>query len=161
MADEPKRQRQSEAPQRKLIPTPPIGTPVVWYKCGDKRFPVPAVILLQNTSNPGHCDLSICIGSGWLRQPNVTWAGDPKWSDANSAQVRNNGTWDKLPWYTFGPIDYAPHEELLRRQEIASLQAATAAKQRQEEFAAMATQEPNTVAVEVARAQAQMILNGV
>jgi hypothetical protein len=155
----PGRPRKEQEP-RKLLPTPPVGTPVQWFKCGDSRFPCAAVVTQVNPSAPGHLELSICIGSGWLRQPDVTWAGDPKWSDAGSAQVRNNGTWDKLPKCEFDAVDYEIHEVLLAKRQAAKEREAIEIERRRQEYEASLTAVPDPVAVEVARVQAQMIVTG-
>jgi len=166
MADEmeikrgPGRPRKEEPEQRKLLPTPPVGTPVQWFKCGDSRFPCPAVILQQNPSEPGHVELSICIGSGWLRQPDVTWAQDPKWSDGNSAQVRNNGTWEKLPQNQFTSADYVLHEHLLAKRQAAKEREAGEMERRKAEYEASLSETVDPRVLEVSRVQAQMILTG-
>jgi hypothetical protein len=155
----PGRPRKEQEP-RKLLPTPPVGTPVQWFKCGDNRFPCAAVVLQVNPSAPGHLELSICIGSGWIRQPDVTWAGDPKWSESNTAQVRNNGTWDKLPKYEFDAVDYGIHEVLLEKRQAAKEREVIEVERRKQEYEASLTATPDPIAVEVARVQAQMIVTG-
>ena len=157
----PGRPRKDEQPSgsRKLLPSPPVGTPVVWYKCGDKRFPCPAVVLENDGTEPSHLDLSICIGSGWVRQPNVTWEGDPEHQNPMAPQIRNNGAWGKCHWYEFTAADYEVHEALLLAQEQGRIRAEAEAEQRKRDFEAMSATAADPRAVQVARLQAEMILN--
>lgn len=159
LANELRQSRDESIIGLKLLPSPPVGTVVQWFKCGDKRHPCPATVLANDGNEPGHLDLSICIGSGWLRQPNVTWSGDPEYSNPLLPQVRNNGTWDKLPQYKFTEIDYEVHEQLLLRQERAKEQAAQELEQRKREYEETLASGPDPRAVQVARLQAEMIMN--
>jgi hypothetical protein len=107
----------TEKPQQDLMPSPPIGYPVLWFDGGRKQSAKPAWVMCQNQHFPGMLELSINLGSGLVKREAVLWAQHPDAQRVESPQVQRYGTWDYMADTTVPDSHFAVHMEQLEQAE--------------------------------------------
>lgn len=116
----------------RLMPTPPVGEPVVWYMGGTGR-PIPA--LVADIEDPGKLKLKVFPWASFPRDvPGVFYKGHPVHEKPNNQQTVRCGSWD----YVRKPPaeDYNLHKERLDAREKQLVDAQVTAERLAAEFQA-------------------------
>ena len=141
-----------------FLPTPPIGYRVQWIEQGLKNRK-PADVIAHNEYGPGILTLSVNMGNRWQMIEVVHWEDHPG-AQVGTPGVKQRGTWAYMPNEQIPESHYDLHVRSIEMQaeNVKRQQAYIKEQQRAAEEAANQPVDP--IAVEVARIQANAVLNG-
>jgi len=141
-----------------FLPTPPIGYRVQWLEQGLKNRKCADVVAI-NEHLPGCVTLSVNLGRQLKEIEVVHWENHPN-AIVGSAGVKRCGTWAYMPDTVIPESHYATHVMSLEMQadNVKRQKEFIAEQKRNAEEAASRPIDP--IAIEVARIQANAIVNG-
>lgn len=111
--------------KQQILPTPPVGWPVVWYR-SDMEQNEPIAATVTAVEAPGRVSLYYVALNGFLaHKRGVNWVGDDR-RLSPGRPFRVNGCWDFLPDIKPRNATKFHKDEIARREKLE--------KQRQDEF---------------------------